>query len=176
MTSQLNYGTIAKVFHWLIVALMLIQYPIGWLMPDIRRGMTPGGPMTMHISIGLVILALIVLRFLWRLMHPVAPESSLPGWQRLTAEAVHWLLYALVLATTLTGWFFASMRGWSVSFFFAVPLPMLTAPGSTLGRDIGRWHETAEWALLIVIGLHMAAALAHLVIYRDRVMQRMLPG
>ena len=176
MTDRLHYGTTAKVFHWLIVALLVVQYPIGWLMPDIRRGMTPGGPMTVHVSLGLVVLSLIVLRFFWRLTHPVAPESSLPAWQRLSSEAVHWLLYALVLATTLTGWFFASMRGWSMSFFFAVPLPMLTAGDSPIGRSIGRWHETLEWTLLIVVGIHVAAALAHLFLYRDRVMQRMLPG
>ena len=99
MTDRLQYGTTAKVFHWLIVALLLVQYPIGWLMPDLHRDMKPGVAMTFHVSIGLVILTTIVLRFAWRLTHPVAPESSLPRWQRLISEAVHWLLYALVLAT-----------------------------------------------------------------------------
>ena len=117
MTDRLQYGTTAKVFHWLIVALLLVQYPIGWLMPDIHRGMKPGDAMTFHISIGIVILALIVLRLAWRLTHPVAPESSLPPWQRVSSEAMHWLLYVLVLATTITGWLFASFRGWSMSFF-----------------------------------------------------------
>ena len=78
MTDRLQYGTTAKVFHWLIVALLLVQYPIGWFMPDIHRDMKPGAAMTFHISFGIVILMLIVLRFAWRLMHPVAPESSLP--------------------------------------------------------------------------------------------------
>ena len=91
-------------------------------------------------------------------------------------RGVHWLLYVLVLATTLTGWFFASMRGWSISFFFAFPLPMLTTTDSPLAGTIGRWHKTAEWTLLIVVGLHVAAAFAHLIFYKDRVMQRMLPG
>ena len=107
MTDRLQYGTTAKVFHWLIVALLLVQYPLGWLMPDIHRGMKPGDAMTWHISIGIVMLALIVLRFAWRLMHPVAPESSLPPWQRVSSEALHWLLYLLVLITTISGWLFA---------------------------------------------------------------------
>ena len=55
--------------------------------------MKPGAPMTFHISFGITILLLIVLRLVWRLTHPVAPESSLPPWQRLSSEAVHWLLY-----------------------------------------------------------------------------------
>ena len=89
MTARLQYGTTAKVFHWLIVALLLVQYSIGWLMPDIHGGMEPGAAMTFHMSFGIVILILILLRLAWRLAHPVAPESSLAAWQRLTSEAVH---------------------------------------------------------------------------------------
>src|SRR5260221_8565004 len=106
VTDRLQYGTTAKVFHWLILALLLVQYPIGWLMPDIHRNMNPGAAMTFHVSFGILILLLIVVRLGWRLAHPVAPASSLPPWQRLSSEAVHWLLYALILATTITGWVF----------------------------------------------------------------------
>lgn len=176
MTNRLQYGTTAKVLHWLIVALLLVQYPIGWLMPDLHRNMKPGAPMTFHISFGITILLLIVLRLVWRLTHPVAPESLLPPWQRLSSEAVHWLLYVLVLATTVTGWLFASFRGWSVSFFYLLPMPMLSVGNEAAGKVIDGLHQAAEWALLVVIGIHVAAALAHLFIYRDRIMQRMLPG
>ena len=176
MTDRLQYGTTAKVLHWLIVALLFVQYLIGWLMPDIHRGMKPGAAMTFHVSFGLLVLILIVLRFAWRLIHPVAPESSLAPWQRLSSEAVHWLLYALVLATTVTGWLFASFRGWSMSFFYLVPMPMLAADNAAAGRTINGLHQAMEWALLAMIGIHIAAALAHIFIYRDRIMQRMLPG
>ena len=175
MTARLQYGTTAKLFHWLVVALLLAQYLLGWLMPDIHRGMKPGVGMTFHISVGITIMVLIVLRLAWRLMHPVAPESSLPPWQRLSAEAVHWLLYVMVLATTITGWLFASFRGWGVSFFYLVPLPMLTSENAAAGKTFDGWHQAMEWALLAVIGLHVAAALAHIFVYRDRIMQRMLP-
>jgi cytochrome b561 len=176
MTDRLQYGTTAKVFHWLIVALLLAQYLIGWFMPDIHRNEKPGAPMVFHISFGMLILVLIVLRFAWRLMHPVAPESSLPRWQRLSSEAVHWLLYALVLATTFTGWLFASFRGWSVSLFYLVPAPMLAGDNAAAGKAIDGLHQAMEWSLLAVIGIHVAAALAHIFVYRDRIMQRMLPG
>lgn len=176
MTARLQYGKPAKILRWLIVALLAVQYPIGWLMPDIHRGMSPGAGMTFHISIGIVILALTALRLVWRLTHPVAPESSLPAWQRLSSEAVHWLLYVLVLATTISGWLFASFRGWPVSFFYFMPLPMLASDNAAAGRAIDGLHQAMEWALLVAIGVHVAAAFAHIFIYRDRVMQRMLPG
>jgi cytochrome b561 len=115
MSNQPSYGATAKVFHWLIVALLMVQYTIGWLMPDIHPGTKPGDAMIFHVSFGIMIRVFIVIRFFWRITHPVAPKSSLPVWQRLTSEAVHWLLYALVLATTLSGRLLASQRGWSIS-------------------------------------------------------------
>lgn len=175
MKDRLHYGMTAKAFHWAIVMLLVVQYAIGWLMPDVHGG-PPGVPMIWHISMGTVILALIVARLLWRLTHPIAPESSLPVWQRVTSEAVHWLLYLLVLLTTLSGWLFASARGWSVSWFFIMPLPMLTSSNRALVKTLNGWHQNFMWALLIVAGMHIAAAAVHLFYYRDGVMRRMLPG
>ena len=175
MTPRLQYGTTAKVFHWLIVALLVAQYLIGWLMPDLHRDMKPGAPMTFHISVGITILVLIVLRFVWRLTHPVAPESSLSPMQRLGSEAVHWILYVLVLSTTMTGWLFASYRGWGVPFFYLFPMPMLASDNAAAGKAIDGLHQAMEWALLVFIVVHVASALAHIFIYRDRIMQRMLP-
>jgi cytochrome b561 len=161
MTNRLHYGAPAKVMHWLVVALLMVQFSIGWFMPDVHGG-PPGRAMTLHISFGITILALIVLRFIWRITYPVSPESSLPQWQRVSSEAVHWLLYLF--------------RGWSLSYFYLVPLPMLANKNAVAIRQIDGWHQIAEWALLITIGVHVVAALAHIFIYRDRIMQRMLPS
>ncbi len=176
MLKQTAYGKTAKVLHWLIAALLAVQFPIGWLMPDIRRGMAPGNAMKLHIVIGLVILTLIVLRVVWRLFHPVAPADALPPWQRLTSASVHWLLYGLVFATALSGWFFASFRGWQLPLSSGVLLPVLTVPGSAAGRLVGGWHQAAGWVLLFAIGLHVIAAFMHAFIFRDRAVQRMLAG
>lgn len=170
-----GYGVTAKILHWLVVALLFVQYLIGWLMPNLRGG-PPGTAMALHISFGIVILALIAFRLVWRLTHPVAQDASLPAWQRNLSQLVHWLLYALVFATTLSGWLFASARGWTVSLFFAIPLPMLTSQSPGLIKTIDGLHQVTEWALLVVIGVHVGAALMHLLIYRDRVLQRMLPN
>src|SRR6202166_2671865 len=161
MTDRLQYVTTAKVLHWLVVALLLVQYSIGWLMPDIHRG-PPGVPMIFHMSVGMTILVLIAIRLGWRLTHRVAPESSLPPWQRLSSEAVHWLLYALAMTTTLTGWLFASFRGWSISLFYLVPLPMLTSENAAAAKTFDGWHQAMEWTLLVVIGIHVAMAMAHI--------------
>jgi cytochrome b561 len=176
MTARLQYGATAKLLHWLIVALLVVQYLIGWFMPDVRRGMEPGTPMIAHISIGMTILVLILLRLIWRLTHPVAPEGSLPPWQRLGSELVHWALYALVLLTTVSRWLFVTARAWVVNLFAVLPLPLLGAKDAVLvALDAkGHWHQVFEYALLALIGAHVAAALLHVFVYRDGVMRRML--
>ena len=72
---RLHYGATAKVFHWAVAALIAVQLPLGWLMPDIEPGMTPGAAMSAHISFGMTILALIVLRFVWRLTTRSRPRA-----------------------------------------------------------------------------------------------------
>jgi cytochrome b561 len=169
-----EYGITAKVLHWAIAAILVGQLALGWLMPSVRRGMEPGTSMHLHISIGIVVLALIVVRLLWRLWHRVPPAAELPRWQAVASAAVHALLYLLVLVTTLSGWFYASARGWALTFFDLAPLPALSAPGSTVGRAIGSLHESLVWVLLAAVAIHVAAALVHAFVYRDQVMQRML--
>ena len=175
MKTRVQYGTTAKMFHWLIVVLLIAQYSIGWFMPDIHGHMKPGAPMIWHISLGTTILALMLLRLAWQLMHPVAPESSLPAFQRITSQAVHFLLYTFVLLTTLSGWLFASARGWQIAWFFWLPLPTLTGANPPLLRAIDGLHQVFEWTLLVNIGVHVSAAFVHLFYYHDGVMRRMLP-
>lgn len=169
-----SYGTFAKFLHWLIAAILVGQFVLGWLMPDVRRGMEPGLSMRIHVSIGILVLALIVVRLLWRMTHPVPSHSDLPPWQRNASLTVHWGLYVLVFVTTVSGWFYVSARGWSLSLFELFPLPALVGKGSAVGRAIGEIHESVVWVLLAVILFHVSAALMHVFIYRDSVMQRML--
>ena len=118
MKKEPAYGVAAKTLHWLIVALLIAQYLVGWLMPDIHGAMKPGAAMVWHISLGLTILALMLLRLLWRLTHQVLPDSSLSPFQRVSSAVVHGLLYGLVLLATGSGWLFASARGWQIPWFF----------------------------------------------------------
>jgi cytochrome b561 len=172
--ASTDYTSFAKILHWLVAALLAAQFALGWLMPEVRRGMEPGLSMRVHISIGIVVLALIAVRLLWRVTHRVAAERALPRWQQHASGTVHGLLYLLVFVTALSGWFYASARGWSLTFFDLFPLPALVAQGSPTARAIGGIHENIVWVLLAVIVVHVLAALVHAFVFRDQVMQRML--
>lgn len=171
-----SYDAVSRLLHWAIVPLLVVQYAIGWLMPEVSRDSLPGLQMNVHMSFGTVILALMAARLLWRMTHPVIPDASIPRWQQLSSEWLHWALYVLVIAATLTGWSYASMRGWTITVFSLFQLPPLVSAGSATGRFLGEMHEGLIVMLLVVAGLHVTAALVHLVIYRDQVMQRMWFG
>ncbi|HWW03658.1 cytochrome b [Collimonas sp.] len=171
------YSAPAKVFHWLTVLLLAIQYSIGWLMPDIGRDTQPIGLISWHLSIGALIVLLVLLRLLWRWTHPAPPvPQMLSPLLNMIARTTHWLLYFLLIAFPLMGWANASSRGWSVSLFGVVPLPPLSSKGSQLGHTLGDMHQLFVWVLIAVVALHVAAALYHHFIVKDDTMRRMLPG
>ena len=139
MQRPQDYGPAAKLFHWAAVALLAAQFALGWLMPHIKPGMQPERLMNLHLSTGLLILALMTARVAWRFVRGAPlPEASLPAWQRLAAELVHGVLYLLVFAMTVSGWLFASTRGWTVTLYGAVPVPNLVAQNSLTGRVSSR--------------------------------------
>lgn len=172
-----GYGGVARALHWVILLLLVAQYTVAWTMPGIHRGTRPEGLINVHLSLGLVILALAVLRLLWRVAHPVPLlRDTMPAWQYRGAQIVHALLYLVLIVLPLMGWANASARGWTVHFLGLLPLPRLLPTASPLGRELGDIHVWTSYALLALVGLHFAAALYHRFWLRDRVLKRMLPG
>lgn len=171
-----TYGAIAKWFHWITFALVAAQFIIGWLMPDVHRGTQPVGLISLHLSIGLTILAVILLRFAWRLARGApAALATQPIWQRHLADTVHFLLYLVVLIMVTTGWINAAGRGWTLSYFGLFSLPSFTVPRPSTIHTIADYHIALSWWFLGIIGFHVAAVLVHQLWYRDRTLQRMLP-
>lgn len=175
MAASKSYGAIAKLFHWLIFVLLAAQYAVGSIMPHIGRGTLNEGWVNWHLSIGAAILSVILLRLIWRLLFPVALPAGMIRWQTALAHATHLILYALVLIMTLLGWAAANARGWDVKLFGVVTLPALAPSGSSWGHEAGDIHNVLVYVLLGFIVLHVAGALYHYFILRDRVLQRMLP-
>lgn len=174
--SRAEYSSVAKSLHWLILALLVVQFTIAWTMPDIGRGSVPTGLIGWHLSVGLAILAVMVVRLAWRVTHPVppAPADLSPALATLS-RATHYLLYVVLIVLPLLGWANASSRGWAVKLFGVVPLPPLVAKGSPLGHSLGDVHATLATALLAIVALHVSGALYHALFLKDRTLQRMLP-
>lgn len=172
-----GYGPVAKALHWLVVALLIAQYVFALTMPDIGRNTVPGTLINLHMSFGLTILAVVVVRWLWRIGHPIPLATrDMPSWEQPLARIVHGALYVLLAVNPILGWMNASARDWTITVFGLFQLPHLVAARSRLGLQAGDVHTFLAWTLLVLVGLHVLAALYHYFVRNDGVLQRMLPG
>jgi len=170
-----KYPAALRLLHWLVVLLLVLQYTDAWTMPHIRRGTVPVGLIAWHLFFGTTILLLMVLRLVWRTTNSVPPvPANLSRPLQLVSQITHYLLYFGVLLVAVLGWANASSRGWHIKLFGFVPLPSIMPVGSSLGHRLGDVHHTLATALLYLIGFHVAAALYHLIILRDRLYRRMI--
>jgi len=177
MSKTVGYTGTAKTLHWLILALLIAQFVVAWTMPDIKRDTKPDTLINLHLSIGVIVLAIAVVRLAWRAAQgEPAPLDGVPPWQVQSARLIHWLLYLLLFVVPILGWINASWRAFPV-VMFGVELPKLVATRAAGWRWTGDVHSIlAEYVLLVLVSLHVAAALYHYFIRRDGVLQRMLPG
>lgn len=174
--ASAGYTGTAKFLHWLILALLIAQYIFAWTMPHIGRDTPVSTIIDLHFSFGVLILCVAVIRLGWRVTHgEPTPEDGLPPWQTMSARIVHGLLYLLLFVIPILGWMNASFRGMPVAMF-GLELPKLLATRAPGWGWTGDVHGLlANYLMLALVGLHVAAALYHHFVQRDGVLKRMLP-
>jgi cytochrome b561 len=175
-----HWGSVAKFFHWTIVVLILAQGAIGLIMVELPKRPNVIPVFSFHKSLGLTILALAVLRLIWRLFDPRPREpESMPRWQALGARAGHAVLYLLIFLVPLSGWWFDSVASLRPLYWWGlIRVPPLGGPDPAIPglKDIAaERHEFLFWALIAVAAGHAAMALIHHFHNRDGVLKRMLP-
>jgi cytochrome b561 len=166
-----TYGLVARLLHWLIVVLVAAQFVLGWTMPDVHRDTQPVGLIAWHLTIGTILIAAMVVRIAWRLTHR-PPNGNLPPLLDTVSRFAHLLLYDALIAIPVLGWANASARGWAGTLSGALPLPALASTGSNVGHAMGDIHGALAWVLLVLIGMHVGAALFHRFVRKDKVLQR----
>ena len=172
-----RYSGTAKTLHWLIALMLLISLSVGLYMTGLKLSPEKLKLYSWHKWAGVTIFMLVVLRAIWRLFHTPPPlPAEMPAWQKYTAEATHYLLYALMFAIPLSGWLMSSAKGFQTVYFGVLPLPDLLQKNQELGELLTTVHEYLNYTLIGVAVLHAAAALKHHFIDKDDVLRRMLPG
>lgn len=174
-----RWGSFAKFFHWTTVLLILVQATIGLVMVELPKRPSTIPVYTFHKSLGLTIFAFALLRLLWRAFdpHPTYP-STIPHWQVIAARSGHALLYALIFAVPLSGWFFDSATALRPLYWFGLfHVPSLTGGRDDAIKDFAQaLHHWLFWLLATVAAGHASFALVHHFHDRDEILRRMLPG
>jgi cytochrome b561 len=150
---------------------------LGWAIPGTARETESCDLLLLfHRSIGLLILALMLVRGVWRWRHP--PPLLPPSLMRieiLAAHATHWLLYALFVLMPLSGYIRATAAGHSVNFFGLVEIPPLLPENDRISQAAIAVHLATQFLIYTFVALHVGGALMHWIVRRDGVFERMLP-
>ena len=172
-----SWGLVARWLHWLMALGLLLAAGIAWWSEDLESTRARYEWMVRHKSIGLLLLALLLIRLGWRLGNPVpALPPAMPGWERWLARIGHGLIYLLLFWMPLTGWLAHSASGLPLRWFGWFRVPGLVEKSESLKHSAEQWHEIGVWVLAAVLLLHVAAALKHHWINRDDVLRRMWSG
>jgi cytochrome b561 len=174
--TELRYGLVAILFHWLMAVLIIGMLTLGLYMEGVPVSLQKLRLYGLHKEFGLLVLFLVIFRFGWRLgnIDPALP-AEMPGWQRWCARAVQWVLIGFMFAMPITGWLLTSAAGLAPSFFGLFTLPLLLPANDDLRHLLSIVHQWLAYGLIAAICAHAGAALHHHFINKDDVLRRMLP-
>ena len=170
-----NYDRMAITLHWLTAALVVVQFALGetwgWFSRPTHHLMV-----ATHMSLGIILTAVILARLLWRfgLRHHLPSLES--GWVRIASTFVHFVLYALLVVQAVLGFLSRWEGNEKMSFFGLQIASPFTGSGEKVANQIQDIHNWVGWAIIIIALGHALAALYHYYVLKDRVLGRMLPA
>ncbi len=188
--SETGWGWPARVLHWVMALMILMMLAGGFYMSNIETDLIARfEAVQSHKSFGFTVFVLAILRILWRVSNKATPTlpDTMPGWQRMASHLSHLALYMLIVAMPLTGWLMASSSPLNdpgaypvqvrnmVFGLFEMPDPFPSGSES-LSSALYTVHAGLAALLAAIMLIHLAAALKHHFIDRDRILMRMVRG
>ena len=170
---RVRYDAPTIVLHWITAALVGLLWVIGQTIDFFPNGILRIDYRSTHIMLGVLLIGVLLARLCWRIYGGRSLPPDRHWLLAVAAKAIHRGLYLLLFATLALGLMNVWVRGDTIFGLFQVPA---FSPGNrALVRLIGGWHALAANTVLIVAGLHAAAALLHQYVLGDDVLSRMVP-
>lgn len=173
-----SYSALAKIFHWVTVPMIGAALASGFTIKHIAEP----SKLTfyaIHESLGLTILLLAIARLAWRRISPPPPlPEHLPRAMRVAAVATHHMLYAALIIQPLLGFLTTNAFGFpmqgATAYLGLFDLPKFMNAWEGLAKILLTMHWLLGWGLLLLIPVHVAAAIFHHAIRRDGTLMRMI--
>ena len=171
-----TFGLISRILHWTMALLILSLLALGLTIADMEPSLDSLWLYGLHKSLGFVALILVLLRLVWHRItpppHPLGNPAALP--QRL-ARGAHRVIYALLVIIPMAGWVGSSAIGLDTVLFNTLTLPPIAPVSEAWETTAFAVHWAATWALMGVLGLHIAGAFTR-AIKGDNTLERMISG
>src|SRR5258706_1271458 len=181
MSSLTPYSRTARIFHWTTVAAVAVMVGVGLTM-TYRGGVlniwdaTTNALYSSHKLLGFLLLWFVLARLSFRLMFGAPPpEPTLEAWQRIGSSAVHWLLYALLIAMPVLGWIGVSLYP-ALDIFGLFSLPALMEPNEAAAERVLGIHKALAFLLIALAAGHARPSPFHHFFRKDNVLRRLWPG
>lgn len=179
MTQSHSYTATAKILHWLMAFIWIFVWIIGMMAVHGRDTFNPQHGLTiLHKAVASTLLALIVIRIIWRLTHtpPALPDTMSKPMQQM-AKLGHLALYLLALiGMPLSGWLLSSFADKPILFAGLFTLPPLTGPKPEYTQLMREIHTYLGWFCGLMVAGHILVALKHHFIDKDNVLISMAPN
>jgi len=171
-----HYPATSKLLHWLVAICVLTTAPVAITMTLVDKGPTQDMLYNFHKSLGVLILVLMILRLINRLAvgAPIA-DPGIEPWQKTVSSVTHTSLYVLLLAMPVVGIVANSAYGAPTPFFGLFNLPTIVEKNDALATQLFAVHRWVGFLVILIVLMHIGAALYHYFIRRDDVLKRMLP-
>lgn len=172
--SSRGWGLVSITIHWLSALAIVGLFVLGWWMTglgyyDAWYNLAPWW----HKSVGIVLLGLTLLRFVWRLLQPV-PVARGSRLEMLAAHVGHIMIYLLLFVVLISGYLVPTADGRGISVFDLFTVPALVSDLPNQATVAGEIHWYTAWALMLISLGHALAAFKHMLLDRNDVMRRMI--
>jgi cytochrome b561 len=171
-----RYDGVTIGFHWITALLVFALFGSAMLWQYAPRDWGMRSLQSVHISLGMALAAVIVLRLLWRLFMARWLPAEGNAATRLLSTLMHVALYVLLVLQVGLGFGLEWLNGQGLSFFGLFTIDSPLAQNRDLGRTLESAHNVVAWTMMYLVGGHAGAALLHRYVFKDGVLKRMLPA
>jgi cytochrome b561 len=174
--EKAGYGTVARLLHWTIALLVVLQIPAGIAMTSEPLAAWADPLYVFHKGSGAVLLALVLARVVWRLTHRAPPfPDYMPPLEQRIAGATHVAIYVVLVMMVVSGYVRTVGEGFPIELLDAVGSPPLLPEMPRLARAMLVVHQFAAVALVGLVAVHVSAVLRHRMIEGNPILERMWP-
>jgi len=177
-TTSTKNSVSKMLLHWLMAIFVFFLFVSSWWMLSLPLPSADYTyrvlPFQLHKNIGLSLFLITLVMIVMRFMQRVRVVSRAGSTMRMLADIDQWLIYGLLIVCCASGYLSSSYSGWDTEFWWVISLPAWAAENDELNIVFSDLHQWTCWLLLIVVVLHIAAALYH-GLSNDKQLNKMIP-